>query len=82
MIPEVHVQYALQARAPRACGDDPAAQGVPGDQATVLPAHAGMILDSGTLDAARIRAPRACGDDPHIMINARIPRRCSPRMRG
>ena len=50
--------------------------------ATVLPAHAGMILVAHLNGCLWDGAPRSRGDDPPIGSAQRDPRWCSPLTRG
>ena len=48
----------------------------------MLPAYAGMILESEGLAYGEDGAPRVCGDDPALLASEMQVTRCSPRMRG
>ena len=54
----------------------------PGDQAHVLPAHAGMVPNGTAVCPDRRRAPRARGDGPAFRPCRTICALCSPRTRG
>ena len=48
----------------------------------MLPAYAGMILDSITLRSNASCAPRIRGDDPMAIVDMSDNAKCSPHTRG
>ena len=67
---------------PRACGGDPSSTRQSKPEASVFPAHAGVILPSPDRGWTFDGLPRACGGDPGHEAQCKFADGSSPRMRG